>query len=581
MRIVGAKKCIAVALLVFGWGLAVQAQSWKFGVMADTQWSQDDGKNPNSVAVSIVKAVNQEFIKHKVDFVIQVGDLVDKTGSTPESAANAEDVRAVFSQELFNAGIGFFPLRGNHDALPAAGAEFRRIYPQTQNGRMSAMPSNVFAAPNPDAATQPFPVPSGDPFTQGVHFSTPDPSSTGGRDWVGLSYAFTYKNARFLLLDQFAPPNQAPGGKPDLTIDPQQKWIESSLSDKPAAGHAFVFGHKGIISENHKDTLFGKDPSANPAAQDAFIDALFSSGVRYYLQGHDHMHNRSLVSVTAGTPLDGKSAKVENIVCASDSHKFYTPNVPANDDTFDLPAFGHKRQAQISQDLHKVGYYVFTVDGPRVTGKYYAAIVSNAVPAAKCKLPSPEMCEYTAPTMPELKFEKAETFGYSLNGKEFLVCQQGQEKCNSSYTQVADSYKGTSVKILSGANNSKEQDFDKRPLIKTVNTGWTDKQEGTLSNLLTLWGVGELGKKHSEQFVLLLSYDAANASKGAIALSSKGKHGEWVNAVENNTGGAKKFVNGPWKTGYPLGSYGIDRKTKTAWAVLDHDGDFAVALLHE
>ena len=63
---------------------------------------------------------------------MQVGDLVDTTGSTATSIKNTEDVRAVFAQELFNAGIGFFPFRGNHDSQPLAGTEFKRIYPQTQ-----------------------------------------------------------------------------------------------------------------------------------------------------------------------------------------------------------------------------------------------------------------------------------------------------------------------------------------------------------------------------------------------------------------------------------------------------------------
>ena len=65
-----------------------------------------------------MKAVNAQFIQHGVKFVVEVGDLVDKTGSTAESVANSEDIRAAFAQELYNAGIGFFPLRGNHDSHP-------------------------------------------------------------------------------------------------------------------------------------------------------------------------------------------------------------------------------------------------------------------------------------------------------------------------------------------------------------------------------------------------------------------------------------------------------------------------------
>ncbi|MGH9563448.1 MAG: metallophosphoesterase family protein, partial [Terracidiphilus sp.] len=435
---------------------ASSAQSWKFGVMSDTQWGvADDGKNPGSCSVEIIRAINQQFIGKKVKFVIEVGDLIDKlggkkTGVTVESIANAEDIRAAFAQELYNAGIGFFPLRGNHDSHRLSGAEFKRIYPQTQNGMMNATPADVFSVSNPDAATQPFPKPEGSPFTLGTNFSTPDPKLTHNLDWSGLTYSFDYNNARFVLLDQFAPLNAKEGEKPDLTIDQQVPWISETLAAKPAGGHAFVFGHKGLISENHVDTLFGNYPAESGLNQNAFITAMYNNGVRYYVQGHDHMHNRALVSVTTGTPTDGVSPRVENIISASDSDKFYTPDTPSNDDKYDVPVFGHKRESEVSQDLHRIGFYVYTVDGPRVTVEYYAATVSNASPAAKCNKPSPDMCEFMIATTPALTFEKVETFGYSLNGKEFLVCQAGQEKCNSSYAQVADSYNGTTAKIVSG-----------------------------------------------------------------------------------------------------------------------------------
>jgi hypothetical protein len=41
----------------------------------------------------------------------------------------------------------------------------------------------------------------------------------------------------------------------------------------------------------------------------------------------------------------------------------------------------------------------------------------------------------------------------------------------------------------------------------------------------------------------------------------------------------KKYVAGPWKKGYELGTYGLDAKTNTAWAVINYNGAFAVASL--
>ena len=231
----------------------------------------------------------------------------------------------------------------------------------------------------------------------------------------------------------------------------------------------------------------------------------------------------------------------------------------------------------VSQELRKVGFYVYTIDGPRVTGEYYAAAVPNAAPNARCKT-EPDMCEFMIQATPPLSFVKAETFGYSLNGKEFLVCQATQEKCTSSYTQVADSYKGTSAKILSGVNGSKALDRNKRPFLKTVDTGWTDKDDSTRSNVLSLWGMADLNSAQTDVYTLSLTDN--NPGKGAFVLASKSK-GKWVNAVDKNQGGTKKYVAGPWKQGYGLGTYGFDAKTGTAWAVIDYTSKFAVASLDQ
>ena len=86
------------------------SSAWSFGVLADTQWiTKDDGFDPNSVAVEIIEQINKQFIKQKVKFVVQVGDLCDK--GTTEGLCT----RALYAQSLYNAGIGFYPLRGNHE----------------------------------------------------------------------------------------------------------------------------------------------------------------------------------------------------------------------------------------------------------------------------------------------------------------------------------------------------------------------------------------------------------------------------------------------------------------------------------
>jgi len=80
----------------------------------------------------------------------------------------------------------------------------------------------------------------------------------------------------------------------------------------------------------------------------------------------------------------------------------------------------------------------------------------------------------------------------------------------------------------------------------------------------------------TDTYALSLSYDPAivvnsdtiNAGQ-VVALSTKDASGNWVNAVNQNVGGKKKFVLGPWNSAYPLGTYGVDSATHTAWAVIN------------
>ncbi len=216
-------------------------------------------------------------------------------------------------------------------------------------------------------------------------------------------------NARFVLLDQFVPTDNAPA-----VLDTQLDWIDRTLDERPAGGHAFVFGHKHLISDNHTDTLFGANPAADPEGQDAFIRSLADNDVHYYFGGHDHMHLNSVFTTT-----DGVSASVHDLVTASDSYKFYTPISPSNDTTWNVGKLGHARQTRISQELYQVGYYIVTVDGTRATIEYFAVPVPSAPSTVT------QGYELTITTTPTLtgNFSRHERFGYALNGKEFFVAQ--------------------------------------------------------------------------------------------------------------------------------------------------------------
>ncbi len=550
-KLFGSKILFALALVL---AMAIGAASafgepWKFGVMSDTQWTVPDdpaGQNPNGVSVSIISQINKQFIKAGVKFVIQVGDLTEN-GYDADIA-----VRAAAAQELYKAGIGFFPMRGNHEtyAKPEGSNNYgipavQRNFPQTRGI------SNTFGA---------------------THFNSPTPLST---DLDGMSYSFDYgsagNSARFIIIDDWATPSKrvdAANYRYGYSIADQQGRISSRL-DKNTRGtqHAFVFSHQNLIGENHQDSLFSGYTNANPDMQNTFFSSLQNNDVKYYMSGHDHIHQRSII-----TSPDG-SSKVQEIIGASDSSKFYTPK-----NLTDPNWYGQKhRQTSISQELYAVGYYLFTVDGPRVTVDYYADDHGSWQSDKSYPEGPKDAGSHITPTF---NFVKKETWGYSLNGKEFLIGgTQG-----TSYTVVQDSYGNMSAQILSGTYGNKATDYNKRVLTQTVDTGWTpDTSDSLASNILTLWGMAGLGSPQTDVYTLSMSYDPnrvrpIHPGKGGLGIATRNADGNWVNAVNMNSGGTKKFVDGPWDPRYELGTYGADPRTKTAWAVINYNGDFAVAL---
>jgi hypothetical protein len=590
---------------------APASSTWKFGVLSDTQWvSADDGKSPESTPASMIQQIDKAFIAQGVKVVIAVGDTVDN--STPASQAT----RALYSQDLYNAGIGFYPLRGNHDAeLTYSGGYFATLYPQIVNGGINNLTpqwdspyyivNTLFGSADASSTYKDTPtvlnsafatVPPANPpavfgtntFVVGGNFSYPAqncpltnvasgyPSAAPGSGLAGypgitsgggLSYSFDYNNVRFVLLDQFVDSDL--GGNTSSTAA-QQPWITQQLSDSARPAHAFLFSHKNLLGGNHKDNLFGgnvnsSDPGdgaagttagdAKRAAEDTFITAAANYNVHYLITGHDHHHVDSIVK----SPLTpGKT--IHQIISQSDSSKFYTPGSPYS-----------ANEISVSEDLYQVGYYIYTVDGPRVTVDYYSV---------------PANTTGTFATTPVLtgNWQKALTFGYSLNGQEFQVAQ------GSSYSVISDTtakaianaaaynesgYVGTAVQILNGTNGSVLKTHDGRKLTKAVDIGWAPAN-GTISDIVTLWGLTDLAAAQTDTIVVSVSfntsaYNASDLQNGLYCLGSQDlKSGAWINAVDDNiVGGSKNFVYGSYSSSYGLGTWGIDPVAGTAWAVVN------------
>jgi hypothetical protein len=401
-----------------------------------------------------------------------------------------------------------------------------------------------------------------------------------------VSYSFRYNNATFVLLDQF----DVNGNYYNSTIPQQLQWINDTLSGRPENSHPFVFVHKNILGGNHKDSMFGgnldavftdtnkldaaagKDPgdgngmdtskltpdqlAALQAKQDAangFLASMQGNKVPYVISGHDHHHYVSLV-----TSPDGKS-QVRQLICQSDSSKFYVPTNPvsAND-------------APIQQDLGRVGYYIFTVDGPRVTVDYYGD--SNGGN------------DYGA-NGGTFEFAKISTISYSLNGKTALVAQ-GKLYAMTDDTTIAatleSGFKGTSMSLLAGTNSSVATTNYGKAINNDVHVAWAAAEPRLASDILTVNGMSRtLGSDKTDEYALSMSYasngaNPASVKNGGFGILTRDADGKWVNAITRNLAVTQKFVLGPWSADHKLGSYGVDTDTNTAWAVLNHEGDFAV-----
>lgn len=545
-----------------GNALACRRSAFKFAVYGDTQWTRHQldsatglsdlsidpaGSNPYSVAGSIIDQIDAQCVKHGVDFVIQVGDLTD-CGTT-----RAIQARALMAQtNLIGKGIDFFPIRGNHETYGPG------------YGESSNTDSSVTAMK--DA----FPQMLGNQVVSAAeNFSLASDSVAADC----LTYAFDFGNARFIMLDTWCTGTKnvsAAGYNYGYTVNDQQDWLSAQLTHRHPA-HAFVFAHQPLMAEDHQDTMFNGYSNANQDWQNAFYASMHDNGARYFISGHDHIHQRSLVKSPDGASV------VEELICASCSNKFYTPRSLADANWFSQKG----RETSISQEMFTVGFYIFTVDGPVVTVDYYSDDQGNWW--SDGAYPGGGTGTLITPTF---NFVKKETWGYSVSPWGIATFELINNDPNHAGYQLR--FGVTTAKILKQGGTA--QDYTGRYLTKNVEAWWAHRNwvgnSRRASEVLTLVGAasGAIEQDHvssntcdpNDPVGIVMTYASLLRDHHSVTLCTLDECGKWVNAVDKNFGGTKQFISGPYKSSYALGSYGFDAKTRTAWAVVNHDSDFAV-----
>jgi hypothetical protein len=152
------------------------------------------------------------------------------------------------------------------------------------------------------------------------------------------------------------------------------------------------------------------------------------------------------------------------------------------------------------------------------------------------------------------------------------------------YPSTPYSFAGTTAQFLAGKNTSTALDYTGRALTHDVAIGWSAATCATASAIMSLWGTSDVAAASGDTIALSMSFDRTSISNAALVsgffgLATQDGSGNWVSAVSQNVGGTPTFVFGAWNAAYPLGTYGVDPTTNTAWAVVNHAGRFAVAAL--
>jgi len=224
--------------------------------------------NTNGVATTVVAAIANDIAAQnaaqKIDFVLFPGDMA--SGYTDSVTLGSQlDTWKTTMAPVYNANIPVYTTRGNHE------------YDDLTNG--AANPAD----------------PSRTPYLARFFMPTNGPiTNAAGLSEQGLTYSFTYKNAKFIAFDEYAGrattfdnTKFAAGSNKGQMINP---WVMNEVNNS-TAGVTFVMAHEGLWpTKSHPDTL-GNDPDS----RDALVLAMAAKkGV--FLTGHDHMFVRATVT---------------------------------------------------------------------------------------------------------------------------------------------------------------------------------------------------------------------------------------------------------------------------------------------
>lgn len=332
----GASKTISLAPRVDPPGATV---SFRFAVTDDSRASGGGALTPvnsagfgngnlvqnNGVSTLVMKTIANDILAQntaqKIDFLLFPGDMITGEDQDPTHLSSMMDTWLTTMKSVTDAGIPIYTVRGNHE------------YSST----------SALGAVNPlDPSLS----------TYKTHFPLTASLLTPVGTENGLTYSFTWKNAKFVAFDQYAGrtatfdnTKYAPGSNKGQMMN---SWVLDQVNNS-TAGVNFVMAHEQMWpSTSHSDCL-----ANDPDSRDALVHALGTHNGTY-LAGHDHMFVR-------GTMING-SDKVPAFVVGTGGGGNY------NYSSFDVVSKGYTgasrydMQKAISSSTNPTfGYMLVTV----------------------------------------------------------------------------------------------------------------------------------------------------------------------------------------------------------------------------
>jgi len=308
---------LVLAICLAGAVRAPAAEPWRFIITCDSRGGLATGVND-----AILGEMVRETLHWNADFLVFAGDLVYGAGVSPAQFETQLWNWVKVVRPLYDAGVGVYVCRGNHEAGDMWRAEPNEPPNPKENYALRWL--NVFGS------------------DQHPELKLPD---NGPADEKHMTYAVAHKNVLVLALDQYA------GAGHRVVHSVNQSWVDAQLrtNTKP---HVFAFGHEPAFRTFHSDCL-----DAYPDRRDAFWRSLASAGARVYTCGHDHYYDHARIDDGDGNPNND----VHQLIVATAGAPSYSWMPPYRGDN------GPFYPVQLYHVEQRWGYVVVQIDDRNVT----------------------------------------------------------------------------------------------------------------------------------------------------------------------------------------------------------------------